>query len=343
MRLLVTGGAGFIGSNFIHLMIKEHPDYLIVNLDKLTYAGNLENLKELEGSPGYRFVQGDIADSILVEKILKDEKIDCIVNFAAQSHVDRSIEDSRLFIETNVLGTQTLLEAGRRHQASRFVQISTDEVYGSLGPSGHFTETSPLVPNNPYAASKTGADLLALSYWRTYKFPAIITRSSNNYGPFQFPEKLIPLFITNTLHDQPLHLYGDGLYVRDWLHVEDHCKAIDLVVHNGQEGEVYNIGGSCERTNLEITRFILTYLGKPESLIRFVEDRLGHDRRYALDSKKIEEKLGWRRKWTMEDGMGQTTEWYLKNRSWWERIKSGAYMSYYEKMYGKRLERKESG
>ncbi len=343
MRLLVTGGAGFIGSNFVHFMIKEHPDYLIVNLDKLTYAGNLENLKELEGDPRYRFFQGDIADFFLVERILKDEKIDCIVNFAAQSHVDRSIEDSRLFIETNVLGTQTLLEAGRRNGLARYVQISTDEVYGSLGPSGHFTETSPLVPNNPYAASKASADLLGLSYWRTYHFPVIITRSSNNYGPYQFPEKLIPLFITNALHDQPLPLYGDGLYIRDWLHVEDHCKAIDLVVHHGREGEVYNIGGSCERTNLEITRFILAYLGKPESLIRFVEDRMGHDRRYALESQKIEQELEWRRRWTMEDGMSQTTEWYMANRAWWERIKSGAYMSYYEKMYGKRLAEKDKG
>jgi len=341
MRLLVTGGAGFIGSNFIHFVMREHPDYRVVNIDKLTYAGNLENLLEWEGDPRYRFVRGDIADSDLVEGIFEEEKIDCLVNFAAQSHVDRSIEESRSFIETNVLGTQVLLEAGRRFGLSRFIQISTDEVYGSLGDSGRFSEKSPLSPNNPYSASKASADFLVLSYWRTYGFPALITRSSNNYGPYQFPEKLIPLFITNAFQDEPLPVYGDGLYVRDWIHVEDNCRAIDLVIHNGRDGEVYNIGGDCEKTNLEITRFILDHLQKPESLIRFVKDRPGHDRRYALDSRKIEDELQWRRKWTIEKGLIETIEWYRNNRKWWERIKSGSYRHYYERMYRGRLAESE--
>jgi dTDP-glucose 4,6-dehydratase len=341
MRILVTGGAGFIGSNFIHYFMKEHKHCRVVNLDKLTYAGNLENLIEWEGDPRYRFVKGDIADSSSVERIIREEKIDCIVNFAAQSHVDRSIEDARAFVETNVLGTQILLEVSRRLKISRFVQISTDEVYGSLGEKGSFTEDSPLCPNNPYSASKASADLICLSYWKTYGFPVIITRSSNNYGPYQFPEKLIPLFITNAFHDEPLPVYGDGLYVRDWIHVEDNCRAIDLVLNRGREGEIYNIGGNCERTNLDITLFILDYLKKPHSLIRFVKDRPGHDRRYALNSTKIESELNWNRRWTIEKGLIDTIEWYKNNSSWWERIKSGDYSNYYERMYRKRLEESE--
>ena len=340
MKLLVTGGAGFIGSNFIRSVFKAHPDYRIVNLDLLTYAGNLENLRDISEQASadggrYEFVRGSIADSALVDRIV-GQGLDAIVNFAAESHVDRSIDSSRVFVETNVLGTQVLLDAALRHGVGRFVQISTDEVYGSLGPTGTFSETTPLSPNSPYSASKTSADLFTRSYYETYGLPAIITRCSNNYGPYQFPEKLIPLFITNALSDQKLPLYGDGLNVRDWIHVEDHCAAIDRVLHAGRPGEVYNIGGNCEKTNAEITGTILSELGKPESLIRHVKDRPGHDRRYAIDCGKICSELGWSQTYDFREGMKQTVQWYLDNREWWQRIKTGEYLEFYRRWYGDR-------
>jgi dTDP-glucose 4,6-dehydratase len=335
MRILVTGGAGFIGSNFIHYMCEAHPEYEIVNLDLLTYAGNLENLADIAARPGYTFVRGDIADAQTVSEIVA-RGVDAIVNFAAESHVDRSIEDPRTFLKTNVIGTQTLLEAARRHGVPRFVHISTDEVYGSLGPSGSFTEESPLAPNSPYAASKAAADLLVRSYWNTYKYPGIITRCSNNYGPYQFPEKLIPLFITNAIAREPLPVYGDGLYVRDWIYVRDHCRAIDLVLHKGREGEIYNVGASEERTNLEITRYILEKLRCDPGLVRHVRDRPGHDRRYALNSDKIRTTLGWAPEYSFEEGMDLTIQWYLDHTAWWTTIKSGEYRTYYQRMYGDR-------
>ncbi len=335
MKLLVTGGAGFIGSNFIHYMCEVHPEYEIINLDLLTYAGNLENLADIQGRPGYRFVHGDIADMNLVSEILS-EPIDAVVNFAAESHVDRSIEDPRRFLITNVIGTQTLLEAARMNGVPRFIHISTDEVYGSLGPTGSFTEESPLAPNSPYAASKAAADLLVRSYWKTYRYPAIITRCSNNYGPYQFPEKLIPLFITNALAHEPLPVYGDGLYVRDWIYVRDHCRAIDMVLHKGQDGEIYNIGASQEKTNLEITRYILDTLKCDPGLIRHVRDRPGHDRRYAINSSKIRTTLGWEPEYTFEEAMSATIRWYVEHKTWWTTIKSGDYRTYYERHYGAR-------
>jgi len=335
MKILVTGGAGFIGSNFIRYIHDKYLDYQVINLDNLTYAGNLENLEGIYNQGFYKFIKGDITDTPLVEEILKDG-VDMLVNFAAESHVDRSIYDASSFIRTNVLGTQVLLEASKKYNVSRFVQISTDEVYGSLGPEGSFTESSPLHPNSPYSASKAGADLLVGSYYETFKFPVIITRSSNNYGACQFPEKFIPLFITNAMADEPLPLYGDGLNVRDWLHVEDNCSAIDLVLHQGREGEVYNIGANCEKTNLEISQTILRKLNKPESLIKFVKDRPGHDKRYALDTSKIREELNWCPDHSFENAIGQTIAWYRENTSWWEKIKSGEYRHYYQKMYGNR-------
>ena len=335
MKILVTGGAGFIGSNFIRYLLNHHPAYTIINIDKLTYAGNLDNLKEIEGSPRYIFVWGDIADSECVTRII-DDGVDAIVNFAAESHVDRSIEDASIFLKTNVLGTQVLLEAGRRKGIKRFIQVSTDEVYGSLGPEGSFTEDSPLKPNSPYAASKTAADLLVRAYHKTFGFPGIITRCSNNYGPYQFPEKLIPLFITNALAQEPLPLYGDGLNIRDWIQVEDHCRAIDLILHQGAIGEIYNIGGGAEKTNLELTRIILKKLNRPETLIRYVKDRPGHDRRYAIDPGKLKRELGWKPLYTFERGIEETIRWYGENRWWWEKIKSGEYREYYQRMYGKR-------
>jgi len=341
MKILVTGGAGFIGSNFIRHMLKAHADCRIVNLDALTYAGNLENLRtaaEAEGSgpdARYRFVKGDIKDVSLVDSLVADGT-DAIVNFAAESHVDRSIDSAGIFIETNILGTQVLLDAALRHQVQRYVQISTDEVYGSLGPTGKFTETTPIAPNSPYSASKAGADLLVRSYYETFKLPALITRCSNNYGPYQFPEKLIPLFITNALNEQNLPLYGDGLNVRDWIHVLDHCAAIDCVLHQGTPGEVYNIGGNCEKTNREITRVILQELGKPESLIRFVKDRPGHDRRYAIDCAKVMRELGWAQRYDFQTGMQETIAWYINNRDWWTRVKSGEYLDFYQRWYGDR-------
>ncbi|MDA8233301.1 MAG: dTDP-glucose 4,6-dehydratase [Clostridia bacterium] len=335
MRILVTGGAGFIGSNFVYYMLSKYPGYQLINLDKLTYAGNLENLKGVEGNSNYKFVKGDIIDVKLVDDLV-GQGVDAIINFAAESHVDRSIEDPAIFVKTNVEGTQVLLEAARKHKVGKFLQVSTDEVYGSLGPTGLFTEHTPLAPNSPYSASKTGADLLVRAYHETFGLPVNITRCSNNYGPYQFPEKLIPLMVTNALYDQPLPVYGDGLNVRDWLHVEDHCSAIDLVLHKGVVGEVYNIGGNNEKTNIEIVKAILGHLGKPESLIKYVTDRLGHDRRYAIDATKIETELGWTPKYTFQKGIGETIDWYVQNREWWQKIKSGEYLKYYEGMYGNR-------
>ncbi len=332
-RILVTGGAGFIGSNFIRYMLERH-SYSIINLDALTYCGNLENLRDVEDHPRYTFIRGSITDRELVNRIIRD--VDAVINFAAESHVDRSIQDPEIFIKTNVLGTQTLLEASRREGIERFIQISTDEVYGSAE-TGYFTEETPLAPNSPYSASKAAADLMVRAYHRTYGLPVNITRCSNNYGPYQFPEKLIPLMITNALEDRPLPVYGDGMNVRDWLHVEDHCSAIDLVLHHGREGEVYNIGGNNERRNIDIVRLILRELEKDESLIRFVEDRPGHDRRYAIDATRIRNELGWKPRYSFREGIRETINWYIRNRKWWENIKSGEYLRYYERMYGHRL------
>jgi dTDP-glucose 4,6-dehydratase len=334
--LLVTGGCGFIGSNFIHYMLKQYPTYRIINLDKLTYCGNLDNLCEVVGQPNFAFVKGDIADREKVREILHDEGIDCIVNFAAESHVDRSIEDPDLFLRTNVLGTQVLLEGAREAHVSLFIQISTDEVYGSLGPTGEFTEVTPLKPNSPYAASKTAADLMVRAYIKTYGINAIVTRCSNNYGPYQFPEKLLPLMISNAMEDRELPVYGDGLNVRDWIYVEDHCQAIDVIMHRGKSREIYNIGGASERTNLEVVGTILKVLGKPESLVRFVKDRPGHDRRYAMNFSKLKKELGWEPKVTFEEGIKKTITWYVEHQDWWQRIKTGEYLEYYERMYSNR-------
>jgi len=332
--ILITGGCGFIGTNFVRHMLEKY-DYNIVNLDKLTYAGNLENLEGVDGDSRYTFVRGDIASAADLTRIF-EKPIDIIVNFAAESHVDRSIIDPDTFIKTNINGTFNLLEVARKKGVRRFVQISTDEVYGSLGESGAFREDTPLSPNSPYSASKTSADILAMAYFKTYGMPVVVTRCSNNYGPYQFPEKLIPLIITNALADMELPVYGDGLNVRDWIHVKDHCAAIDLVVHKGEDGNIYNIGASNERANIEIVKLVLEILGKPQSLIRYVKDRPGHDRRYAIDSGKITEKLGYRPSVDFSQGMRHTVEWYVKNTGWWERIRTGAYLEYYEKMYGNR-------
>jgi dTDP-glucose 4,6-dehydratase len=316
--VLVTGGAGFIGSNFIHYLFNRYPQIKVVNLDLLTYAGNPDNLKDLADNPNYRFVKGDIADATVVDKVIKE--VDYVVNFAAESHVDRSIEDPSVFIRTNVMGTQVLLDAVKKHEVKRYLQVSTDEVYGSLGPTGYFTEETPIAPNSPYSASKASADLLVRAYSETYGLPVLITRCSNNYGPYQFPEKLIPFFIKRLLNDQPVPIYGDGLNVRDWLHVEDHCCAIDTVLQKGKPGEVYNIGGNNEKANMEITKLILSSLNKPENMIEYVKDRLGHDRRYAIDSSKIQKELGWIPQNSFEDGIKQTIAWYIENRQWWENL-----------------------
>jgi len=334
MKLLVTGGAGFIGSNFIHYALKEHPDWEITNLDNLTYAGNLENLKEIQDQPGYHFVKGDIADRELADKLLS-QGFDVTVNFAAESHVDRSILDASPFIETNVKGTQVLLEAAKKHGIQRFIQVSTDEVYGSTD-SGSFTEQSALSPSSPYSASKTAADLLCLAYFKTHRVSVIVTRCTNNFGPYQFPEKLIPLAVTNVLEDKPIPVYGDGLNIRDWIFVDDHCRALDAVIQKGQPGEIYNIGGSSEKTNLELIHKLLELLDKPQSLIQFVTDRPAHDRRYALDCAKIATELGWKPAYSFEKALRATVDWYLKNESWWRSIKSGEYSRYYKKMYLKR-------
>ena len=332
--ILVTGGCGFIGTNFIRRMLKRY-DYNVINLDKLTYAGNLENLKDCGNNAKYTFVRGDISSGPDLEKVF-EAPIDIIVNFAAESHVDRSIMEPDSFVRTNINGTFSLLEMARKKNTRRFIQISTDEVYGSLGKTGAFREDTPLSPNSPYSASKTSADLLAMAYYKTFGTPVIITRCSNNYGPYQFPEKLIPLIITNAMADKELPVYGDGLNVRDWIHVKDHCAAIDLVMHKGEEGNVYNIGASNERTNIEIVKLVLALLGKPESLIRYVKDRPGHDRRYAIDSGKISAHLGYSPSVDFAQGMRETVEWYVANKEWWERIKTGAYLEYYEQMYGGR-------
>lgn len=336
MKLLVTGGAGFIGSNFIRYMASRHPQYKIVNYDKLTYAGNLENLVSIEKNSNYMFVKGDIIDAEHVDRTIVAHGLDGIVNFAAESHVDRSISDPDVFVRTNVLGTHVLLEAARKHGIAKYVQISTDEVYGSLGETGYFTEKTPLAPNSPYSASKAAGDLLVRAYHETYGMHVNITRCSNNYGPFHFPEKLIPLMVTNALEGKPLPVYGDGLNVRDWLHVMDHASAIDLVLHDGKPGEVYNIGGHNERRNIDIVQSILGLLGKSSDLIRYVEDRKGHDRRYAIDPTKLAKELGWRPQYTFESGIEETVQWYLHNQEWWKRIKSGEYAHYYKRQYGER-------
>lgn len=322
MKLLVTGGAGFIGSNFVRYMLNSYPLYRIVNLDLLTYAGNLASLVDVEENPRYTFVRGDIGNRELVSQVIREHEIDTIINFAAESHVDRSLSDPGIFFQTNVMSTQSLLEAAKSGGIRKFIQVSTDEVYGSLGPDGYFTETSPLAPNSPYAASKAGADLLVRAYHETFGLSINITRCSNNYGPFQFPEKLIPLMITNALDGIPLPVYGDGLNVRDWLHVNDHAAAIDAVLHRGRDGEVYNIGGHNERANIDIVKSILNQLGKSESLIRYVEDRLGHDRRYAIDPTKIETELGWRPAYTFEKGLEETIRWYVDHPQWWRILQS---------------------
>ncbi|SFA51797.1 dTDP-glucose 4,6-dehydratase [Anoxybacillus pushchinoensis] len=336
MNLLVTGGAGFIGSNFVHYMLNKYPEYKIVNYDLLTYAGNLENLKDIQENPQYVFIKGDIRNYQLVDYIVKSHHIDVIVNFAAESHVDRSISDPNIFVKTNVLGTQVLLDVAKANNIQKYVQISTDEVYGSLGDTGYFTEETPLAPNSPYSASKASADLLVRAYRETYGLNVNITRCSNNYGPYHFPEKLIPLIITNALEGKELPIYGDGQHIRDWLHVEDHCTAIDLVIHKGKPGEVYNIGGHNERTNNEIVHLIVEKLGVSKSLIKYVNDRPGHDRRYAIDSTKIMTELGWKPQYTFDKGIEETIQWYINNRDWWKRIKSGEYMDYYQKQYGER-------
>ncbi|MBR4632395.1 MAG: dTDP-glucose 4,6-dehydratase [Elusimicrobia bacterium] len=321
-NILVTGGAGFIGSNFVRYMLNKYKDYKIVNLDLLTYAGNIESLNDIKDNSNYLFVKGDIADNKLVDKIVSENKTDVIINFAAESHVDRSITNPDIFVKTNVLGTQNLLEVAKKYKLEKFFQISTDEVYGSLGKTGFFTEKTPLSPNSPYSASKASADLLVMAYHHTFGLNINITRCSNNYGPYQFPEKLIPLFITNALADKQVPLYGDGLNIRDWLFVEDHCSAIDTVLHKGKDGEIYNVGGNNEKTNKYITDTILKYLGKDNSLIKYVADRLGHDRRYAIDATKIKEELGWQPQYKFEQAIEKTIQWYLNNKQWWQPLKN---------------------
>jgi dTDP-glucose 4,6-dehydratase len=338
MKLLVTGGCGFIGSNFIRYFLKSYPDDSLINVDRLTYAGNVENLSDLSQSPYYHFIRGDITDAPRMEELIK-KGVDAIINFAAESHVDRSIEDPSAFMKTNVFGTFVLLEAVRKvfpKQRIRFIHISTDEVYGSLGEKGAFVEETPLAPNSPYSASKSAADMLVRAYHRTYGLPTVITRSSNNFGPYQFPEKLIPLMISNAIEDKELPIYGDGMHIRDWIYVEDHCRALDVVLHYGKEGEIYNIGGRSEKPNLLVAQTILERLGKPHSLIRFVTDRPGHDRRYAIDFSKIERELGWKPSISFEEGISRTVEWYLTHREWWKKIKTGEYLEYYKRMYDQR-------
>ena len=332
-KILVTGGAGFIGSNFVQMVLSEHPDNLIVNLDKLTYAGNLKNLAEFMEHPNHKFIKGDICDGPLVEKLIDEYQLDTIINFAAESHVDRSITEPKLFIETNVTGTLALLEAARDKNLERFIQISTDEVYGSLGSEGKFTEQTPVSPNSPYSACKAGADHLVQAFGRTWGVRYNITRCSNNYGPYQFPEKLIPLMINNALNDKELPVYGDGLYVRDWLHVNDHCTAVWQVLQKAPPGEIYNIGGCNEKANLEVINQILDRLGKPKSLIKYVTDRPGHDRRYAIDASKMSTKLDWRPLVSFEEGINKTIDWYVHNQPWLDNVVSGEYQKYYESMY----------
>ncbi len=340
MTILVTGGAGFIGANFVYLELKEHPEDRIVCIDKLTYAGNLETLEEAMKYPNFRFEKMDICDREAVFQLFEEEKPDIVVNFAAESHVDRSIEDPGIFLQTNILGTQVLMDASRKYGVKRYHQVSTDEVYGDLPldrPDLFFTEETPLKTSSPYSSSKAGADLLVNAYHRTFGLPTTISRCSNNYGPYQFPEKLIPLMIANALADKPLPVYGEGLNVRDWLYVEDHCKAIDLIIRDGKVGEVYNIGGHNEMKNIDIVKIICKALDKPESLITHVTDRKGHDMRYAIDPAKIHGELGWLPETMFKDGIQKTIQWYLDHKEWWERIISGEYQNYFEKMYGDRL------
>lgn len=327
MKILITGGAGFIGSNLLYYLSEKYPDYKLINLDNLTYAGNLDNLEGLKGATHYRFFKANVTDRTAIEPLFQ-EGLDGIIHLAAESHVDRSIDNPEAFVKTNILGTQVLLDLSRKYKVPRYLQVSTDEVYGSLGPDGYFTEDTPLAPNSPYSASKTGADLLVRAAFHTYGQPVLITRCSNNYGPYQFLEKFIPLIISNALDDKPLSVYGDGLNVRDWLHVKDHCLGIDSVFHHGVLGEVYNIGGHNEHSNIEIVRLILGILGKPQSLIQYVKDRPGHDRRYAIDATKIRKGLGWTPTIPFDVGIRDTIQWYLEHRSWWERIQSGEYRQY---------------
>lgn len=346
-NILVTGGAGFIGSSFVKLMLDRHPDYKIINIDVLTYAGNLETLKSVSDSPNYIFIKADIRDREKIDEIFSTYKIDTVVNFAAESHVDRSIEEPEIFLSTNVIGTQVLLDVAKKHwkvnpedkycreykSGVKFLQVSTDEVYGSLGKTGMFVETMPLMPNSPYSASKASADMVVRAYHETYGMPINITRCSNNYGPYQFPEKLIPLMINSCLKNKELPVYGDGMQIRDWLHVSDHCTGIDTVLHKGKDGEIYNIGGNNEKANIEIVELIIKTLGKSENLIKYVKDRPGHDRRYAIDNTKITTELGWNPKYNFDQGMKDTLSWYLNNTEWVENIVSGDYTKYYEKMY----------
>jgi len=332
-NILVTGGAGFIGSNFINHILEERDDYNIINLDKLTYAGNLENLIPSQNKKNYHFIKGDITNSELVYFIFEKYKIKYIINFAAESHVDRSILGSEIFFRTNVIGTNVLLEIARRFEVEKFLQISTDEVYGSLGKEGLFTEGTSLSPNSPYSSSKAAADMMVLAFHHTYGMPVVITRCSNNYGPYQFPEKLIPLMIINSLNNKKLPVYGDGMNVRDWIYVIDHNKAIDLVFEKGKLGEIYNIGASNEMPNIKIVKLILSHLGKPEELIQYVKDRPGHDRRYAIDSSKIQDQLGWRPLFSFERAIDKTIDWFVENKQWWERIVSGEYQKYYSEQY----------
>ena len=345
--MLITGGAGFIGSNFVRLMLEKHPDYKIINLDALTYAGNLENLKDIESNPNYTFVKADIRDRDAVNAIFDKWDIDYVVNFAAESHVDRSITEPEIFLTTNIIGTQTLLDAAKAHwklhpddkysreykEGVRFHQVSTDEVYGALGKTGMFVETMPLSPNSPYSASKASADLVVRAYHETFGMPVTVTRCSNNYGPYQFPEKLIPLMINNCMKGKSLPVYGDGMQIRDWLHVKDHCEAIDCVLNKGADGEVYNVGGNNEKANIYIVKLIISALGKSEDLITYVKDRPGHDRRYAIDNTKITTLLGWHPEYTFEEGMKETVQWYLDNMDWVGHIVDGAYKDYYDRMY----------
>jgi dTDP-glucose 4,6-dehydratase len=334
MNIFVTGGAGFIGSNFTRRIIKLHPDWKVTNFDKLTYAGNLENLKDIEKIPNYSFIKGDISDRKLVDNTLKTG-FDAIINFAAESHVDRSILDSSPFVDTNFKGTQVLLDSAREHNVGRYLQVSTDEVYGSRE-QGYFNETSSLDPSSPYSACKAAADLLCLAYHKTHGLPVIITRCTNNYGPYQFPEKLIPLVITNALESKPIPVYGDGLYRRDWIYVEDHCEALENALLKGKPGEIYNIAGGQEKTNLELIKLILEIVGRPESLITYVKDRPAHDRRYAIESLKVSRELGWKPSYSYNDALKSTVDWYLQNRIWWQRVKSKEYLEYYQRMYGNR-------
>jgi dTDP-glucose 4,6-dehydratase len=337
MNILVTGGCGFIGSNLVKYLRRSRPAHTVVNLDLLTYAGNLENLKSLEGDPKHIFVRGDIANRELVEYLLRTHRIEAVMHLAAESHVDRSISGPGAFISTNVLGTQSLLESCRQVGVGRFLMVSTDEVYGSLGPTGLFTETTPLDPSSPYSASKASSDLISLAYAHTYKMDVVVTRCSNNYGPYQFPEKLIPLMVVNALHDKPLPVYGTGTNVRDWLHVDDHAAALTLALEKGLSGQVYNIGGNSERRNIDIVKLILKLLGKPETLIKFVTDRPGHDARYAIDATKIQRELGWSPSFEFEKALADTVKWYVDNNTWWQRVTSGEYRAYFASQYQQRL------